>query len=103
MVKAIFTKEQQSVNIKTLDGKDFIYICLNGEEKTDEESGSSYFEYDYNEIICPTGTLDLEDVAANPENYIDYVYEEEAELTITEQLNDIQLAMTELYEMMIGK
>ncbi|MCD8158468.1 MAG: hypothetical protein LUD77_06130 [Clostridiales bacterium] len=103
MIKAIFTNKQQSVNMKTLDGKDFIYICLNGEEKTDGETGNNCFKYNYNEIICPTGTLDIEDIAANPENYINYVYEEEAELTITEQLNDIQLAMAELYEMIIGE
>lgn len=101
MERVRFSKEQPAVMIKSFDEKDFIYLCLNGKTGEDEETGEEYTEYDYNEIICPSGTLDTEDVEANPENYIDYVYQEEAELSVEEQLNDIQLAQAEMYEMLI--
>ena len=44
---------------------------------------TSYYEYDYAELIVLKGELDLESVQAYPEKYLDYVPEKEK----TEQLN----------------
>lgn len=105
MIKARFTKEQPEVTVKSIDGKDYFYICLNGETVTDEtsEDDSVSIEYDYNEFVVSSGSLDTEAVTADPSSYLNYKVAEETELTVEEQLNDVQLALAELYEMMIGE
>ena len=56
-MKARFDTTQESVTVRQIDGQE--------EEQT-------YHEYDYKEISEPTGTLDLADVKANPEKYLNY-------------------------------
>lgn len=75
-MKARFDAEQSAVTIKQFDNKDYIFICLNCEIVKDfhheQKEEQMFFEYDYTEIIEETGTLDLEDVKAHPEQYENY-------------------------------
>lgn len=60
----------------------YIFICLNEEIKKESYTDGmaadgklvtqTVYEYDYAEIIEDEGILDLNDVAANPENYLGY-------------------------------
>lgn len=69
MIKANFIEEQPAMRYTQADGMYYIFICLNGEWT--EDDGVRYWECDYNEIV--TDDIDIEDVVANPEKYIDYV------------------------------
>lgn len=84
-MKARFLTEQQPV--KVVDTKDYYYvfICLNGEEKSEAYSSISnfenneqkeeqkYIEYDYTELVIAKAEpeYDIEDIKSHPENYID--------------------------------
>lgn len=78
-MKAKFFTEQQPVKYIETNGKYYIFICLNGEHGTDNmedglnHSEQTYIEYDYNEIISNVEDIDIDDVQANPENYLDYI------------------------------
>ena len=69
-MKARFDTTQDAVVVRQLDGKDYVYICLNESIVTEIPEGQieeqTYREYDYREISEPTGTLDLADVKINP-------------------------------------
>lgn len=89
-MKARFVCEQQPVRIVSTEKHDYIFICLNcvegNEIYTDndnQEYTQHYYEYDYAELIVLKGKLDLENVQAYPEKYLDYVPEKEK----TEQFN----------------
>ena len=64
----------------SMDGKTYVFLCLNEVETQEtypEMDGvmsepQTVYEYDYAEIIEDDGILDLNDVAENPENYLDY-------------------------------
>lgn len=75
-MKARFDIAQESVTVRQIDGTDYIYICLNeniaAEIPDGQEEERTYYEYDYKEISEPTGTLDLANVKANPEKYLNY-------------------------------
>ena len=82
-MKARFLEQQLPVKIVQKDGVDYIFICQNetqgsetypdiGEGQTEQ----GYYEYDYNEFSAPTGILDLEDIQAHPEQYLNYEYTE---------------------------
>ena len=79
-MKARFFTKQDTVKIISMDGKVYIFLCLNGEAKQetypDMDGGKpvthTVYEYDYAEIIEDEGILDLNDVTANPESYLDY-------------------------------
>ena len=75
-MKARFDTTQESVTVRQIDGMDYVYICLNENIVTEisegQEEKQTYHEYDYKEISEPTGTLDLADVKANPEKYLNY-------------------------------
>ena len=102
-MKARFTQQQLPVKIVQKDGVDYIFICQNetqgSETYTDIGEGQTeqgYYEYDYNEFSAPTGILDLEDIQAHPENYLEYVYTEQKEdpeddrvKNLEEQVNSI--------------
>lgn len=82
-IKARFQQQQPPVDIRQIGGKIYVYICLNGQEKTetypdmgDGQTQESYYEYDYNEIIGPAGKLPLADIQAHPEQYLNYEYTE---------------------------
>ena len=81
-MKARFFTRQDAVKIISMDGKVYIFLCLNEEVKKETYTYSmatdgkpvtqTVYEYDYAEIIEDEGVLDLNDVATNPENYLDY-------------------------------
>ena len=107
-MKVRFLEPQQPVVVKQFEGKDYIYLSVNGiqtEDKFDENKSSiKVWEYDYHEIIEKSGLLDLADVEANPANYLDY--KPKPELTDVQKLESevtsLQMALCELYEMNLG-
>lgn len=100
-MKARFDTKQNAVTVAQLDGIDFIYICLNEsivtETSEELEGEQTYHEYDYREISEPTGTIDLEDVKANPEKYIDYENEVK---TDTERIDTLEATTDDIILMM---
>ena len=91
-MKARFDTTQESVTVRQIDGMDYVYICLNEnivkEIPEGQEEERTYYEYDYKEISEPTGTLDLTDVTANPEKYLNY--EKETEKTDKERISTLE-------------
>lgn len=75
-MRARFMRQQAAVKIVERDGKAYVYICLNEEQKTEDFDGQTetYYEYDYNEIIAPTDELPIEEIRKNPEKYLEYAY-----------------------------
>ena len=75
-MKARFDKRQNKVTVKQLNGKDYIFLCLNGkvvkETPEGQEEEQTFYEYDYTEIVEETGVIDLNDVKKNPEQYASY-------------------------------
>lgn len=101
MTKARFMEKQQPVTVVEKD-KTYVYICLNEKEVEEEnvnvESEASesvtIYEYDYNEIIEDVGVLDIDDVKANPENYLNY--EKEVEKTDKERIAELEAMNSEM-------
>ena len=80
-MKARFSQPQLPVKTITAGDKTYIFICLNETQGTESypdmgegQTAEAYYEYDYNEIVGPTGNLPLDDIQAHPENYLDYKY-----------------------------
>lgn len=122
-MKARFSQPQQRVKTITSGEKIYIFLCLNETQGTetypdmgDGQKQEAYYEYDYNEIIGDADKLPLEDMQAYPENYLDYVYKDEASETVeqklqtltkslaenSESITDVQLALAEIYELVLG-
>ena len=122
-MKARFSQQQQRVKTITSGEKIYIFLCLNETQGTetypdmgDGQKQEAYYEYDYNEIIGDADKLPLEDMQAYPENYLDYVYKDEASETVeqklqtltkslaenSESITDVQLALAEIYELALG-
>ena len=98
MTKSRFMEKQQPVSVVEKD-KVYVYICLNETEVTEdhgEESSESItmYEYDYKEIIEDAGVLDIDDIKANPEKYLDY--EKEKEKTDKERIAELEAMNAEL-------
>lgn len=81
-IKARFSSQQQPVKIVESDGAAYVFICLNGEEKAETypdigegQTQETYYEYDYNEIVCPIDENLLQNIQDNPEEYLDYEYQ----------------------------
>lgn len=100
-MKARFDTTQESVTVRQLDGMDYVYICLNENVVTEipegQEEEQTYHEYDYREISEPTGTLDLNDVKANPEKYLGY---ENNVTTDTERIDTLEATTDDIILMM---
>ena len=84
-MKARFMQPQLPVKTVTSGDKTYLFLCLNETQGTETypdmgegQVQETYYEYDYNEISGPTDKLPIEDIRANPEKYLDYVYTEEA-------------------------
>lgn len=122
-MRARFSEPQLPVKVIQGDSKAYVFICLNetrGMETYPDmgegQSTESYYEYDYNEIIGDADKLPLDDIQAYPENYLDYVYKDEAGKTVeqklqtltnslaenSESITDVQLALAEIYELVLG-
>ena len=122
-MKARFSQPQLPVSVVQSSEKVYIFICLNETQGTESypdlgegQTEEPYYEYDYNEIVGPTDKLPLGDIQAYPENYLDYVYKDEASETVeqklqtltkslaenSENITDVQLALAEIYELVLG-
>ena len=93
-------EKQQPVLVIERD-KIYVYICLNETEVTDdhtngEESAEpvTMYEYDYKEIIEDIGVLDIDDVKANPEKYLNY--EKASEKTDKERIAELEAMNAEM-------
>lgn len=100
MTKSHFMEKQPSVKVVEKD-KVYVYICLNEtevtEDHTNEEESTepvTMYEYDYNEIIEDVGVLDIDDVKANPEKYLNY--EKATEKTDKERIAELEAMNAEL-------
>lgn len=78
---ARFLTQQPTVTVNTIGDYDYIYICLNEREGTTEQvpigynesaTEEKYFEYEYDELVVESGTIDIEDVKTNPNVYLYY-------------------------------
>lgn len=96
-MKARFAEEQQPVEIVNAGGRNYVFICLNPEQKQEEPQDENSqpamcIEYDYNEFI-DDGAVDLTDVMARPEKYLEYVPQQPKTLeeTVSEQNETIKM------------
>lgn len=91
-MKARFDKRQNKVTVKQLNGKDYIFLCLNGKTAKETPEGQdepqTFYEYDYTEITAETGTVDLDDVKKNPDKYA--TYEPEREKKPEEKIEELE-------------
>lgn len=96
-MKARFSSQQQPVKVVQADGMAYVFICLNEQRGTesypdmgDGQTTEAYYEYDYNEIVGLTDRLPLDDIQANPENYLDYEYAEKSDDPGEKALEEIE-------------
>ena len=98
-MKARFDTTQESVTVRQIDGIDYVYICLNENIVKEIPDGQEEEQtYDYKEISEPTGTLDLADVKANPEKYLNYG--NEPKRTDTERIDVLEATTDDIILMM---
>lgn len=104
MMRARFFTKQDAVKIVSMDGKTYVFLCLH-EVETQEtypemddvmSVPQTVYEYDYAEIIEDDGVLDLNDVAENPENYLDYAPEKIEPDSLEKCRSDIDYMAMEL-------
>lgn len=100
MTKSRFMERQQPVLVVEKD-KVYVYICLNEIEVTEDHTNGeestepvTMYEYDYNEIIEDVGVLNIDDVKANPEKYLNY--EKATEKTDKERIAELEAMNAEL-------
>ena len=93
-------EKQPSVKVVEKD-KVYVYICLNEKEVTEDHINNAesaepvtMYEYDYNEIIEDIGVLDIDDIKANPEKYLNY--EKAVEKTDKERIAELEAMNAEL-------
>lgn len=79
-MKARFLTEQQPVKVVDTPKCFYVFICLNGEKKSEyysstenEKELESYIEYDYTELIInkENQEYDIEDIKLHPDKYLD--------------------------------
>lgn len=96
-MRARFTSQQPPVKVIEKDGMAYVYICANETQGTESypdmgegQTTEAYYEYDYNEIVGPTDNLPLDDIQANPENYLNYEYAEKSDDPGEKALEEIE-------------
>ena len=96
MVKELFMEKQQPVRVIADGDLLYVFICLNGKEKTVEYEGSententpiSCIEYDYNQFIVNKDSINLDDLMINPDKYLDYAANPELDALKAEKIKD---------------
>ena len=92
--------KQEAVQTQIINGTDYIRLYLHETEGTEnsqmEDTPHTYYEYDFKEIIVPTGTLNIEAVKKNPEDYLNY------QPTKPTTLEDLQEALMALQQVVLG-
>lgn len=95
-MKARFMETQPAVKVVLRDGIAYVFVCINGQSRTEdcatEAESVAYIEYDYNEFAAPASELDLDDIKAHPENYINYIPDVE-QRTDSERICDLEEAL----------
>lgn len=75
--KIVSDKRMGKVDIRALDGLNYVYIYLNEKvvrmENHNSEGTYNAFEYDYNEFVAREKEVDINDVRKNPEKYLNYI------------------------------
>jgi hypothetical protein len=75
--KVVSDKKMEKVDIRAFGKMNYVYLYLNEKRVKIEEHEDSKpydaFEYDYNEFVVEETNVDLNDIRANPEKYLDYV------------------------------
>lgn len=114
-MKARFDVKQQPVKIVENNDEAYVFICLNEEEKeetityiiypeepedtSDDVAPGFSYEYDYNEFHDKKDNLDLDDIQANPENYLDYSPSQKTEESnLEEDFNSLKAQFDEMKE-----
>lgn len=103
-MKACFDTKQPEVRVTNYNDLVYIFLCLNEqiEEKiqynfdSDDENNQRTIEsyvYDYREIVCNDGDIDINDVKANPAKYYEW---QPTEKTIKEQFEELKEVNAEL-------
>ena len=105
MQKARFSAQQPQVKIVQKDGNAYVFICQNETQRLktypdigEGQTEQGYYEYDYNEFSAPTGILDLEDIQAHPENYLEYVYTEQKEEGEDDRIKNLEGQVNSIME-----
>lgn len=109
-MKASFDSEQPEVKSLESDGKVYIWICLNGDwvnrSYGENEVPKRVWECDFAEIIADKGNIDIEDVQAHPEDYLDFetvALTNNERITALEEQNDmLKACLLELSEVVYG-
>ena len=100
-MKARFMETQPAAKVVLRDGIAYVFICINEQIRTEDcatEAGSvAYIEYDYNEFAAPVGELDLDDIKAHPEEYINYIPDAK-QRTNSERIADLEEALYMILE-----
>lgn len=108
MTEAYFDNEQPTFHQETYGNKTRVQLCLNGEWKEIEygfEDGeilkSKQWVCEYNEFTAPTDELPLEDIEANPSNYMDYIpASSQPKATIEKRVDTLEVTQDELCDVM---
>lgn len=103
MAKELFMEKQQPVRVIADKDLLYVFICLNGKEKTIESAGLNesdnrsviYIEYDYNQFIAPKDSIDLDDLMINPDKYLDYKVNTELDFLKSEKIKKSKNALAE--------
>ena len=104
MTKAIFSKKQQPVVVKMLDGRTYVTLCLNEHVHvgTNEDGkAETTYEYDFNDFSFAEDEMDIEDINAHPEEYLDYT-EPTPQSDIEKLRTETDLAIAELTILIAG-
>ncbi|NSG42021.1 hypothetical protein [Coprococcus comes] len=98
--QAVTAVSKESGERKTADENEKAQRIAGDQEERDAriEEEQTYHEYDYKEISEPTGTLDLADVKANPEKYLNYG--NEPKRTDTERIDVLEATTDDIILMM---
>lgn len=74
MTNVICSQKQDSVQVCEVEGMVYVYIYLNEAKQTEknyfDDSETTVYTYDYNELKFKKGDADIEKIKANPENYM---------------------------------
>lgn len=94
-MKAYFDAPQPPLKTVEQDGKIYLFIAVNGQtvERTYDEHAEpqTCWECDYREIVTRPELIDVEDVRANPEAYLDW-----REPTDAERITNLERELKEL-------
>lgn len=101
-----FVNHQPPVKIVKTGDICYVYICLNEKiikekyiNEKNEEIQEIFYQYDYNEFCENVSKLDLDDIEANPQKYLEYDPNAQTE---PDRLTQLELAVAELGAMVLG-